>query len=272
DTLSSDIDELTSDQKNIIFRFNVETQSTTSARSVLNKSLAAFHAQRNHEDTFEEKVKNLIDVKERLGSELAYADWIENVSLKMGIEPQLIDELGVDVNKTTLEVLFGYNLEELIEWMFNWLHGKEDRIEGLFSSRGAQAELARVLNLDKKEFTTFQIAERFRDIMPILISYMKGANYFSIENLIEGYTDDFLLRARHFILKLVPHFSFAFGVLSISVREMCLAQDLDIEEISPNIKLLATLIREGFDSIDKLNFKMRHRRYSRVQCHEMAVE
>lgn len=268
DTLTEDIDALSADQKNIIFRLNVETGVDHTAATMLNKSLAAFHAKKNDDGTFEEGIKKLIDVKSRLAVDLVYPQWVENVSIKMGVEPQVVDELGDAIDKITCDILFSLDLEDLIAWMFEWLHGNSSRIEGLFASSGAQTELARALDLSKDSFTMEQVATRFNEIMPVLVKYMQGASYKTIEDMIRGRSNDFLLKARHFILKLVPHFSFAFGVLGVCIREKCLEDNVPVEKVSPVILVLATLIREGFDSIGKLKFKIQHPWYLRVQCHE----
>jgi ATP-dependent RNA helicase DOB1 len=188
----------------------------------------------------------------------------------MGMEPQIIQKLGNALESTGFENLFNYTVEEWINWFIEWLADDASNIGGMFPGLGAQSQLVRALGLKKAEFTLAQIALKINDLNPIMAAYISGADYQTINRLLPGKTDAYLSKARNFILKLVPHFSFAFGVISIIIREKSIEKGRSADEIPYQVKTLATLIREGLDSESKLRFKMLHSVYTRVQVHEYS--
>lgn len=270
DTISDSTISLTPDQQNLLFRLNLDKESASSVDAIFNKSLAAFRAKKKEDKTFSQQLAKLIDKKENLAIDILYEEWVSVVSLKTGIEPKIISELGDAIDKTGVENIYTYSLNELIEWMMNWLSNSADRIGGLFSTWGAQIQLARALNLNREKFTIKEIATNFLQITPLIFLYISGENYKIINEQIPGKSDEFISKARHFILKLIPHISVAFSTLSICIREKCIEEGRNPEEIPSLIKSMATHIREGFDTEDKLLFKTRHPRYTRVQCHKLT--
>jgi ATP-dependent RNA helicase DOB1 len=263
----TDVDNLTDNQKNIIFRLSLEDDNYNSVFSVFKNSFAASRRGAENDHSIEKGIQRLIEIKNSLAFELIYKQWVENVSLKMAVEPQLVEDLGKAIDEITFDELFEYDVMQLTDWVFDWLHGDVERIGILFPSRGARSQIARALDLNKEKFTLDEIAENFIALKPILKAYLQGADYLSVEEMIEGRSNDFLLKARHFILKLVPYLSFVFGVFSITVREKWNAENEEVDEVPDEIKLLATLIREGFDSVEKLSYKLDNARFGRVELH-----
>ncbi|QOG01078.1 DEAD/DEAH box helicase [Flavobacterium sp. MDT1-60] len=263
----TDVENLSENQKNIIFRLSLEEDNYNSVVSVFKNSFAASKQGNENESSIEKGIQKLIEIKNSLAFDLLYDPWVENVSLKMAVEPKIVEDLGKAIDEISFEQLFEFDVMQLIDFLFDWLDNNAERIDRLFTARGAKYQMARALNLDKEGFTLEEIAENFSKLKPILQAYLGGSDYFVIEGMITGRSDNFLLKARHFILKLVPHFSFAFGVFSITAREKWNAEDEEADEIPDEIKLLATLIREGFDSVEKLNYKLENSRIGRVELH-----
>lgn len=96
---------------------------------------------------------------------------------------------------------------------------------------------------------------------------MNGENYKTIDDLIPGKTDEFLTKARHFVLRLVPQISFAISSISLTLKEQLISQDNDSEDIPFIIRHLATMVREGLDTQEKLQIKLDKRAFLRVQIH-----
>ena len=269
DEISSNSETLTADQKNIVFRLNVEAGSGSSVVSVFNRSFAAFKARAASDDSFDKKVKGLIKIKEQLNEKLKFSSWISLVSFKMGIDPGVVAELGEAIDEMGLIEFMELDLNGIVKWMFGWLQDNTSRVEILFSSKGAQNQLSKVLGLDIKTFTMEQIASEFHKIMPLVIMYMQGENFETIDKAIPGKSTPFLNKGRNFILKMIPHISYAFSLISIVVREKTIIQGEDPKDIPYIMRALATFIKEGFDNEDKLRYRIAHPWYSRVQVHKL---
>lgn len=137
----------------------------------------------------------------------------------------------------------------------------------MFPGNAARAQLARAVGLRVSNFKLEEVAEKVSDIVPILIAFVNGENYQAIDSLIPGRTDEHLTKARHFILRLVPQISFAMGVISLTLREHLLWLGFEKDEFPYILRNLATMIREGLDTEEKLQYKMDRRRLLRVEIH-----
>ncbi|MEZ2334658.1 DEAD/DEAH box helicase [Mucilaginibacter sp. RCC_168] len=266
----STADELSSDESNLLFRLNSDRESEAAAEVLFNKSLTAYRAEQNKDEGFADRVKKLIERKDALGIELIYSKWTEIVSLKMGADPEIISALGKSLSETGYQTLFAFDVSDWISWLFSWLDNDPQRITGLFPTKGAQIQLMKALGLNVQKSTTNDVVEKITELEPILLMYVKGNDYAAIDTQIPGKTDAYLIKARNFILKLVPHFSFVFGIISMTLREKCKEDGIEEQEYPYLVKVLATMIREGFDDESQLRLKMRQNWYSRVQYHQYA--
>jgi ATP-dependent RNA helicase DOB1 len=257
--------------RNLLFKLDKGKTEDNKIRAIMNKSLAAYRAANTAEQTFAQKVEALIQRREGLAIDLLYHERVEKVSLKTGLDPAFVQQIDNSLDATTVETLLDYELNEWISWFFDWLNENPSRVNGIFSSKGAQTQLARVLGLKVTNFAVEEIALKIKQIEPILLAYVGGENYEKINILIEDKKEAFLSKARHFILRLVPQFSFAFGVIALTMREKLLDSGYNNEEIPNIIKQMATMIREGLDTDEKLRYKLSHRSYLRVQIHREFI-
>jgi len=274
DVISASDDEAhySDNVRNLLFKLDKGQTEDNKIRAIMNKSLAAYRAANTSSQTFAQKVETLIQRREGLAIDLLYHERVEKVSLKTGIDPAVIQQIDRSLNDITIETLLDYELHDWIVWFFDWLNNNTTRINGIFPSKGAQTQLARVLGLKVTTFTLEEISTKIKQIEPILLAYVSGETYEKINVLIENKKETFLSKARHFILRLVPQFSFAFGVIALIMREKLLENGYDNEEIPSIIKQMATMIREGLDTEDKLRYKLIHRSYLRVQIHREFIQ
>jgi ATP-dependent RNA helicase DOB1 len=259
--------ELRQDLNSLLLRLNATGIEKSSIKNIFNKSFSAFKAKQAGDETFAIKVEKLIVRRDNLAIDLIYDDVVEIVSLKTGIDPNIVQKLQTSLLKHDLSVLLGFSVIDWTLWFFHWLKDDEIRILEMFPSSTSRSQLARALGLKAQNYNLLDVATNIIQIVPILTAFINGKNYEEINNLIPGRPDQYLSKARNFILKLVPQISFAIGVLSVIMKEHLIREEYEIEEIPFVIKNLASLVKEGFDNEEKLHFKIKHRTLLRVQIH-----
>lgn len=260
---------LSQDLNSLMLRLNKDETEATSIKTIFNNSFAAYKAQQNEDLFFSVKVDELIKRRDTLQKNQNVENWVEEISLKTGINPIVLQLLGTHLDSMNLEELLSFSVQEWIVWYFSWLENNELAVSEIFPDKRAIAQIARALGLKVSNFEFIEVVKRISNIVPIIIAFINGENYEAIDSLIPGKEDDYLTKARHFILRLIPQISFAFGVLSITFRERQIYLGFEQEEFPYNIKNLATLIREGLDTEEKLQYKMSHRRLLRVEIHQI---
>ncbi|MFC3356121.1 DEAD/DEAH box helicase [Sphingobacterium zeae] len=277
DPLTRFLDEVTSSEENeilpqnlnsLLLRFHNDETEKTSIKSIFNNSFAAFKAAQAADTSFSDKVLHLVQRRDKMQLDQRFSDWVVVVSLKTGINPTVIEQLGKSLDETDLDTLFEFTVTEWIIWFFDWLEGNEGRILEMFPSNAARAQLARALGLKVSKYDQQDVISRISEIVPILESFVMGENYIVINSKIPGRDEIYLSKARHFILRLVPQISFAIGVASLTLKELLSSQNFEQEDIPYIIGNLPSLIREGLDTEEKLRYKMRYKRLLRVEIHQ----
>lgn len=273
DTLSSDSQKLTAEQKNIIFRLNLVPDLENSINTIFKKSFGNFRAVNNNtEDKFAAKINKLFTLRSSIDSEVVNADWVDRVSLKMGLDPEFIIEIGDAIDNIGLKVLSESSIVEIVYHVMAWLGGEKERIFTFFTGKNIEFQLAKVFGIKEKDMTKELIFSKLDRLTPIIIEYLNGADYSKIELLISGVETDKLPKARNFCLKLIPNLSFIFGVFALVIREQFIDIDESTDEIPYVLKAMASFIREGLDTEDKLKFKNRHPYLLRTQVHKVFFD
>jgi len=268
-TSRDDSDLLPQDLNSLMLRLHNDETETTSVKTIFKNSFAAFKAEQDGDITFSTKVDELIRKRDILQSNQHFEDWVETVSLKTGLDPIIIQQLGTTLHEMNVEELFDFSVIEWINWFFEWLDGNELRFSEIFSGSNIRAQFARSLGLKVSNYQISDIVNKISDIVPILKAFINGENYETINSAIPGKSDEYLTNARHFILRLIPQISFAMGVVSLILREQLLSLGYEQEDFSYIVRNLATLVREGLDTEEKLQYKMNHRRLLRVEIHQI---
>ncbi|MBB2151439.1 DEAD/DEAH box helicase [Pedobacter gandavensis] len=220
DNLSSDSTKLTAEQKNVIFRLNLIPDTENSINTIFDKSFGKYRAFKDsQEESYAEKVQKLIVVRTEVDGEYVNEDWVGRVSLKMGLDPQFVIEVGNFVNDVGIVELGEMTLDEIIDEVMDWLCEKQERIFSFFTGNAIHAQLAKALNIPINKATEEIIFTKMSGIKDLLLAYINGKDYYRIQILISGNSDDNLDKARSFCLKLIPNLSFIFGVISLVIRD-----------------------------------------------------
>lgn len=276
DPLTRFLDEVTNNSEkgilsqnvnNLLLRLHNEETENTSIKSIFSKSFSAFKAEQEGNSSFFEKLERLAKIRDGLSLELLYDGWVEIVSLKTGMQPKIIEQLGTSLSEVDLEVILGFSVSDWINWFLKWLKDDEARISEMFPNPASQAQLARALGMKVTNYELNKVAHGIMGIEPILAAYIGGENYKTINDLIPGKSDEYLTKARHFILRLVPQISYALGSVSLILKEQFALLGYVPDDIPFEIRNLATMVREGLNTQEKLLFKLERRANLRVQVH-----
>ena len=260
---------ISQDANSLLLRLHSEETENNSIKKIFSSSLAAFKASQTDDNFFAAKINGLIKIRENLAVNLLYDKAVEVVSLKSGIRPETIEQLDNSLSELDLEEALEFSVSDWIIWFFNWLKKDEIRVLQMFASHASLAQLARALGLKVTKYSLHELVNNLEKIVPILDAFINGENYETINGMISGKDDQYLSKSRHFILRLVPQISFAFGVVSLTLKERLLSLDYDEDDIPFVINNLATMVKEGFDTEEKLQYKIKHRAFLRVQIHKM---
>jgi ATP-dependent RNA helicase DOB1 len=267
DSMQDESIQLSEDQKNSLLKLKPERHSETETKLLFRNSFAAFRAaKKENEHSFENKVLKLIARRNTIDTLLTYPSWADQVSTKVGLGTDIIEELGNSIENELLPALDDLTIIDCIKWLLKWIANKESRFEKIFTKTSTKTYICKCCNL-KSMSALKDILEKFTDIERLIILYVSGENYKSIDSEIPGKSDKNLNKARTFVLKLVPDISFVFGVVSLILREKFIEEKKDPTEIPMTIRVLASCVREGFDIVDKLYFKYSNPSLSRVECH-----
>jgi ATP-dependent RNA helicase DOB1 len=268
-TQSGDYDTISHDANSLLLRLHNEETESNSIKKIFSNSFAAYKASNANDNSFSDNINELIRIRENIAIDLLYDKAVEIVSLKSGIKPETVEQLDKSLAELDLEQVLEFSVSDWIIWFFDWLKKDRTRILEMFSSPASRAQLARAVGLKVTKYTLRELAGSLDAVVPILIAFIKGETYETINGMIPGKADQYLSKSRHFILRLVPQISFAFGVVSLTLKERLLSIDYEEEDIPFVIKNLATMVKEGFDTEEKLQYKVTYRTLLRVQIHMM---
>lgn len=271
DALQENLEDLSVDEINILYRFKPESLSQSETEVLLNKSFYAFKAGKaGNKEGFDKQVRTFLDKRDELDSKSREPLWQKEISIKMGVDPFIINELENSLEQESITGFFSKSIIEIIDWFFVWLSSKEIFIEKIFMKKSTMDQIRRSVGL-RKEANISEILLKLPQLADILKKYVQGLPLNELDARIPDVkTPDntgYLLKARNFVNRLVPELSFSFGLLSIILMEKAKQQGLEKEDIPWNIRVLASCIREGFDSSSKLFYKKDNKLLMRVETH-----
>lgn len=270
DSLQDETKILTEEHKAIIYRLNDKEDHN---KIFFSKSLYYFRS-RNKEnfDLFEKIIQTVIKKKKDLFKEIIYPAWVLNVSTIMGLEPQIVNDMGEEIERFGVDNICSQSLNECIEILLNWMNADINRIKKLFSKTTSFENLLKILDIKKIDFEKNNSLPTFLNLRKLLISWITGETYEKINNEILGKDDKYCDKARLFILKIIPELSFVFGLFSMIIKEKITLLGKDPKNIPLTILTLSSCIREGVDSAQKLAFKFKNRHFSRIETHRKFEE
>jgi superfamily II DNA/RNA helicase len=221
---------------------------TDSARHLLNRSLAAFHARSKQRlDQFNLRVDDALKIRSARKAEAEDSpdtdQWKEELATATGLHSWLISEMVdaiSDLDTTSI------TLPSYIDWFFAWLQAKPQRAASLFRNSTFESTLSSWCD----ESNTPNV-EGLGLVRTLVHAWMNGeplsALQYSIEP--EGHLGK-CEKARSFVLQCVPEVSYAIGIFALICRNRAKTQ---LEETCPLvIAVAAACIKDGADAPEKL--------------------
>ncbi|RFM28723.1 helicase-related protein [Deminuibacter soli] len=267
DDIQSEGLPLDSKKINMLLRIRSNQAGKGETEKIFSNSLGSFRASKHGKiSLFREKVETLLSVREKLDGQLGHSSWQYEISLKAGIHPLVIIGLSDAINKMGLSKLFSMSIAEIITWYSSWIRSSGAYVEKIFN-RPNTIEIIRRLSGLPKESSLKEIVNNFVRIEGLLLSYVRGDSLEAIEIRINKEAKGYLQDARVFVLKLVPELSFLFGIISLVTKQLVDIEGLPNDALPATLRFLSSCIKEGFDNVEILSFKIKNPRFSRVQCH-----
>ena len=271
DTMQENHEDLTVDQTNILYRFKPENISDSDTKNLLSKSFFAYKAANAGKmEQFNTQVRRLLDRRNELDNLPEEYLWQKEIGIKTGVEPAIIYELGTAIEQHGIEDLLSKSITELVDWFFEWISTNVVFLEKIFTKKSTIDQIKKATGL-KPEYPVSDIVARLGILTNTLKYYVMGMPLNELNDQIPDVNRvdnlDYLVKARNFVNRLVPELSFGFGLLSMVLTEKAQQQGLEKQDIPWDIRILASCIREGFDSSSKLFYKKNNRLSMRVETH-----
>lgn len=271
DSLQDDSELMSTEQINVLYRFKPEKLSEKEAKNLLNKSFYAYKAQ-NVGDTeqFEHQVRRLLDRRNELDNLPEEYLWQKEIGIKTGIEPSVICDLDNTLEEIGIENFIIKSIPEIIDWFFIWICSDERFIGNIFTKQSTIDQIKKAIGL-KSEAQMSDILLNLNVLSDILKMYIQGMPLNELNAKIPDVNrvdkSPYLIKSRNFVNRLVPELSFGFGLLSMIIIEKAKQKNIDKNNIPMDIRVLASCIREGVDSSEKLFFKKNNNLLMRVETH-----
>ncbi|MFT7898403.1 DEAD/DEAH box helicase [Tenacibaculum ascidiaceicola] len=271
DEIHENSQHLTADQANFLYRFKPENISESETKNLLSKSFYFYKSATNDKkEQFETQVQSLIDRINDLDNLPEEYLWQKEIGIKTGIEPSIINELVKAIEQQGTEDLLSKSIIELVDWFFDWISTNKIFIEKIFTKKSTIDQIKKGIGLKPNSSIT-DVVSQIKILANILKNYIQGMPLNELNNQIPDVNrpdkTGYLIKARNFVNRLVPELSFGLGLLSMVLTEISKQQGLERQDIPWDIRVLASCIREGFDSSSKLFYKRNNRLTMRVQTH-----
>ncbi len=271
DGIQEKSEHLTVDQTNILYRFKPENMSDSETKNLLSKSFYAFKAASTGKtEQFNTQVRRLLDRRNELDNLPEEYLWQKEIGIKTGVEPSIIYELGNAIEQQGIEDLLSKSITELVDWFFEWISTNEVFLEKIFTNKSTVDQIKKTIGLKTKSSVS-DILPKLAILTKVLKNYIQGMPLNELNDQIPDVNradnTGYLFKARNFANRLIPELSFGLGLLSMVLTEKAQLKGLEKQDIPWNIKVLASCIREGFDSSLKLFFKKNNQLLMRVETH-----
>ena len=240
-------------------------------KSLLNKSFAAYKAKANSKlQQFSALKTKFLPYLDKLGKE---NDDSVKLSIRFGLSSDVIEKLNwfiAQYNDAEIENLHPIDLVgdffTSLSEEFLSVHFGEDDFESLISSPKAIKNLKTICSCSVED--EFQSAN-FVQIGKVVEAYMQGKNYQELYAMMNHplRKDNHLNLVRNFVLSAIPSISYIFGIISVLLQKSYVTFGHSNDEFPYELKCIATLVKEGVDSMEKLKF-MKKNHLMRVSCHK----
>jgi hypothetical protein len=272
DSLQENLEDLSVDETNVLYRFKPEKLSDTDTKNLLNKSLFAYQARiAGEKEKFDAQVRRLLDRRNEFDNLSPEDVWQKEIGIKTGIEPLIIYELDEAMESEDIENFLSMSITDIVDWFFGWLATNETFIERIFTKKSTKDQIRKSVGL-KAEANLTELLPKLGILADVLKLYVQGKPLDIINSFIPDIkradNTGYLIKARNFVSRLVPELSFGFGIVSMTLVEKARQIGIDKKDLPWDFRVLASCIREGFDTSTKLFFKKNNRLLMRVETHQ----
>lgn len=191
-------------------------------------------------------------------------NFLQNVSVKYGVNMDSLSFIQKWVNAQTFDDLMGMRPVELVGAFFELTKTSDGILESLMANPTVFEVIKGILQIE--EDNSLYIGDLDIDkLKDLTIAYMEGKNFHNISELLpQSKGNDHLKNVRRFVLSVIPSVSYAIGIFSKLLKRK--ADDENVH-IDGDILFLATIVKEGVISASMLRYKEKHF-LMRVACHE----
>lgn len=191
-------------------------------------------------------------------------NFLQNVSVKYGVNMDSLSFIQKWVNAQTFDDLMGMRPVELVGAFFELTKTSDGILESLMANPTVVEVIKGILQIEEEK--SLYIGDLDIDkLKDLTIAYMEGKNFHDISELLpQSKGNDHLKNVRRFVLSVIPSVSYAIGIFSKLLKRK--ADDENVH-IDGDILFLATIVKEGVISASMLRYKEKHF-LMRVACHE----
>lgn len=191
-------------------------------------------------------------------------NFLQNVSVKYGVNMDSLSFIQKWVNAQTFDDLMGMRPVELVGAFFELTKTSDGILESLMANPTVVEVIKGILQIEEEN--SLYIGDLDIDkLKDLTIAYMEGKNFHDISELLpQSKGNDQLKNVRRFVLSVIPSVSYAIGIFSKLLKRK--ADDENVH-IDGDILFLATIVKEGVISASMLRYKEKHF-LMRVACHE----
>lgn len=211
-----------------------------------------------------EPLENNSEALARLVQSEEKDNFLQNVSVKYGVNMDSLSFIQKWVNEQTFDDLVGMRPVELVGAFFELTKTSDGILESLMANLTVVEVIKGILQI-KEENSPYIGNLDIDKLKNLTIAYMEGKNFHDISELLpQSKGNDHLKNVRRFVLSVIPSVSYAIGIFSkLLIRK---ADDENVH-IDGDILFLATIVKEGVTSASMLRYKEKHF-LMRVACHE----
>lgn len=211
-----------------------------------------------------ESLENNSEALARLVQSEEKDNFLQNVSVKYGINMDSLSFIQKWVDAQTFDDLMGMRPVELVGAFFELTKTSDGILESLMANPTVDEVIKGILQR-KEENSPYIGGLDIDKLKDLTIAYMEGKNFHDISKLLpQSKGNDHLKNVRRFVLSVIPSVSYAIGIFSKLLKRK--ADDENVH-IDGDILFLATIVKEGVISASMLRYKEKHF-LMRVACHE----
>lgn len=249
------------EEKVFVHRLNGKKEDV---ERLLQKSFAAFIAAKNNQQqVYQDNLGKFLEMQK---NDTTQDDLMVQTSVRFGISELVAEQLYNFVCQYSEEEIETLSPVQLVRDFFVVFLMEWSMIFPLLFTDNKILELLRkICSCNEGENFSSQNIELLGEL---IVAYMEGSNYQDLyaKMNIRKNNDAHLEVVRKFVLNFIPSVSYIFGIISFLMLHYYMSYGHSDDEFPMELKCVATLVREGVNSVQMLKFK-REKQFMRVFCH-----